>query len=183
MHEQRFQVLETRALYEIGAPTVCLWGMLVVQALLGLAQGGGARVPLAGFSMNLLVYNAILALGFTAVWLLAWQWTRTEIIIEAKGIRLVALGQLKWYLTWSQLAAWTWHWHWSGMPLGITLMVKNGSVYPIQLGFLGVGRYLAGIVQVFPYYVPLLKALGYYLQGEPWSEPLPKPKAKGKGGW
>lgn len=180
MNEQRFRILETRALYEIGLPTAVLWLLLWGQFLLGMASGGGRRIHLPGFGLNLLVYNTVLALGFSAVWLLALQWTRTEVIVSPKGLALAVLRQVQWFMPWPQLLAWTWDWHWSGLPMGLRLVSKTGEIRPLRLGFLGLGRSLAGVVQVYPYYVPLLKALGYYLQGEQWREPVILPKKAGK---
>ena len=179
MNEQRFRILETRALYEIGLPAAVLWLLLWLQFLFGLASGGGRRIYLPGMGLNLLVYNAVLALGFTAVWLLAWQWTRTEVIVSPQGLGLAVFRQMQWFLAWPQLFAWTWDWHWTGVPMGLRLVGKDGQIRPLRLGFLGLGRKVAGVVQVYPYYVPLLKALGYYLQGQPWREPVMSPR-KGK---
>jgi hypothetical protein len=181
MNQQRFRILETRALYEIGLPAVVLWGALFLQVLLGMAGGGGRRIglPFVGDSMNLPVCNLILALGFTGVWLLALQWTQTEVVVAPDGLRLTVLGQLQWFLTWPQLTAWAWDWHWTGTPQGLLIVSKTGAVTHLRLGFLGVGRTVGGVVQVYPYYVPLLKALGYYLQGETWHEPPPPKPGKG----
>ena len=166
MNEQRFRILEPRALYEIGLPTAVLWLALWLQVLLG-----GRRLYFPGFGINLMTYNTILALGFTAVWLLAFQWTRTEIVISPKGLSFVVMRQLQWFLPWPELVTWAWDWHWTGVAQGVRLVCKNGTIRPVRLGFLGLGRPVAGVVQVYPYYVPLLKALGYYLQGEQWREP------------
>ncbi|MEI6503681.1 MAG: hypothetical protein WCP21_21950 [Armatimonadota bacterium] len=175
MNEQRFRILEPRALYEIGLPTAVLWVLLWLQVLLG-----GRRVYFPGFGINLLTYNVVLALGFTAVWLLAYQWTRTEVVVSPKGLSLVVLGRLQWFLPWPQLLSWRWDWHWANLAQGLLLVCKDGTVRPLRLGFLGLGRPVAGIVQVYPYYVPLIKALGYYLQGEQWREPLFNPKKAGR---
>lgn len=180
MNEQRFRILEPRALYEIGLPTGVLWLLLGLQVLSGMASGGGRWVHFPGFGVNLLVYNTVLALGFAAVWLLALQWTQTEVIVSPKGLGLTVFRQVQWFLAWPQLYSWTWDWHWSGIPLGLRLIGKDGQVRPLRLGFLGIGRTVAGVVQAYPYYVPLLKALGYYLQGEQWREPVILPKKAGK---
>jgi hypothetical protein len=180
LNEQRYRILEPRALYEIGLPTAVLWVMLWLQVLFGLASGGGMRLHFGGFGLNLLTYNIVLALGFTAVWLLALQWTRTEVVISPKALSLTVMGQLQWSLAWPQLMAWAWDWHWTGVAQGLRLVCKDGTTRQVRLGFLGLGRPIAGIVQVYPYYVPLLKALGYYLQGEQWREPIIMPKKAGK---
>ena len=177
MSEQRFRILESRALYEIGLPVAVFWVTLVLQLLL---SGLGLRVRLGFASADLLVYNAVLAIGGALVWLLALRWTRTEVVLSPGGLSLVAMGVAQWSVPWHQLASWTWDWHWSGFPLGLVIWPKGGLPRRVQLGFLGVGRKVYGVVQPFPQYLPLLKALGYYLQGEQWREPPPKSK---KGLW
>lgn len=166
MNEQRFRILEPRALIEIGLPTVVLWVLLWAQVVFG-----GRRVYCSGFGLNLLTYNTVLALGFTAVWLLALQWTRTEVVVTPKGLALDVLGRRQWFLPWEHLVSWTWEWHWTGLAQGLVLICRDGMTRPVRMGFLGMGRPVAGVVQVYPYYVPLLKALGYYLQGEQWRAP------------
>lgn len=176
MNEQRFPVLETRALYEIGLPTLFFWGTLALQLLLGAA---GVRVRFGPFGLNLLVYNAVLAVGFTGVWLLAWLWTQTEVIISPKGLRLEVLRVPQWEVMWGHLISWTWDWHWTGVPQGVLLVPKTATMpLKLRLGFLGLGRRVGKIVVPYTPYVPLLKALGYYLPGEQWVEPPPRPMGK-----
>jgi hypothetical protein len=171
MNEQRFRILEPRALVEIGLPTAFFWGTLFLQGVLR----AGLHVHLGAFGINLLTYNTVLALGFTGVWLLAAVWTQTEVVLSPKGIRLEAFGRTQWELLWPQLMAWTWDWHWTGVPQGVVLVPKS-MVVPIRLrlGFLGLGRRVGKVVVPYLPYVPLLKALGYYLPGEQWQEPPPK---------
>lgn len=171
MNEQRFRILETRALYEIGLPTALFWGTLIMQGMLDAAF----NIRFGAFGLNLSVYNTILAVGFTAVWLLAALWTQTEVVISPKGLRLEVLGRPQWQLLWPQLMAWTWDWHWTGVPQGVVLVPKAGVVpYKLRLGFLGLGRRSGKVIIPYLPYVPLLKALGYYLPGEQWVEPPPK---------
>jgi len=172
MNEQRFRILETRALYEIGLPTLFFWGTLALQIM----AGGGFRINIGGFQMDLMRYNAVLALGFTLVWLLAFVWTRTEVVISPKGLRLETFRLPQWELPWSTLMAWAWDWHWTGVPQGIILITKLGmTTHRLKLGFIGLGRRVGKVVVPYLPYVPLLKALGYYLRGEEWVEPPPKP--------
>jgi hypothetical protein len=176
MNEQRFRVLETRALYEIGLPTAFFWGALGLQLVLNLV---GLRVRFGAFGLNLFVYNTILAVGFTGVWLLALLWTQTHVIISDKGLRLEVLHVPQWEVMWGQLMAWTWDWHWTGVPIGVVLIPKSATTpLKLRLGFIGLGRRVGKIVVPYLPYVPLLKALGYYLQGEQWIEPPPKPMGK-----
>lgn len=176
MNEQRFRILETRALIEIGLPTAFFWGTLVLQGALDAAF----RVHFGAFGMNLMVYNTVLAFGFTCVWVLALVWTQTEVVLSPKSIRLELLGRPQWELPWAQLMAWTWDWHWTGVPQGIALVPKSQVLpYRLRLGFLGLGRRVGKVVVPYLPYVPLLKALGYYLPGEQWQEPPPKPLQMG----
>lgn len=171
MNEQRFRVLEMRALYEIGVPTAFFWVTLALQSMLHAAS----HVSFGLFGIDLQRYNFFLALGFTLVWLLAYVWTRSEVIISPKGLRLEVFGQPHWELLWPDLKAWTWDWHWTGVPQGIIFITKVGIVpYRLRLGFLGLGRRVGKVVVPYVPYVPLLKALGYYLPGEQWQEPPPK---------
>jgi hypothetical protein len=172
MNEQRFRVLETRALVEIGLPTAFFWGTLALQLMLGLV---GLRMRWGGFGLNVLVYNTVLAVGFTGVWVLAWVWTRTEVILSPKGLRLEVMGAPQWEVMWGSLRAWTWDWHWTGVPQGVVLVPKTATLpLKLRLGFLGLGRRVGNVVVPYVPYVPLLKALGYYLQGEQWIEPRGK---------
>lgn len=168
MNEQRFRTLEFRALIEIGVPTAFFWFTWFVQTVLHLRP----IIGLGFLAIDVRAYNFWLALGFTGVWVMAAVWTQTEVIISPKGLRLEVAGRPQWELLWPQLMAWTWDWHWTGVPQGIVLVPKT-QVVPIRLrmGFLGLGRRVGKVVVPYLPYVPLLKALGYYLQGEQWQEP------------
>lgn len=178
--EQRYRILEPRALLEIGLTVGFFWGTLLLQLLLGGLRGNLFTLDLGIRSMSLLVYNAVLAVGGTVVWLVALRWTQTEVVVSPQGLALEAFHLRQWFVPWPQLECWRWDWHWSGMPQGLLIFPKGGFPLRLQLGFLGVGRRIAGIVQPFPHYLPLLKALGYYLQGEQYREP---PPTKGKKGY
>lgn len=171
MNEQRFRILEIRALYEIGIPTAFFWGTLLMQIVLHSAW----RLSVGFVGIDVRRYNTILAIGFTLVWLIALLWTQTEVVLSPKGLRLETLKQLQWELPWVQLAAWAWDWHWTGVPQGVILITKAGTTtHRLRLGFIGLGRRVGKVVVPYLPYVPLLKALGYYLQGEQWQEPPPK---------
>lgn len=176
MYEQRFRILEPRTLYEIGFPVALFWLTLLIQVLLGMLRGTVLSVDLGVARANLFVYNLVLALGGTVVWAIAWRWTRTEVIVAPHGLGLESVGVVQWVVPWDRLASWTWDWGLAQVPIGLLVIPKGGLPLRIQLGFLGLGRRLEGVVQPYPQYLPLLKALGYYLPGEPWREPPPKAK-------
>jgi hypothetical protein len=180
VYEQRFRILEPRALYEIGLPVALFWLSLLLQLLLGGLRGGGLNLDLGFARANLLVYNTVLALGGAAVWAVAWRWTHTEVVVAPQGLALEAMGLTQWLVPWDRLASWTWDWGLGQVPIGLLIIPKGGLPLRIQLGFLGLGRRVCGVVQPFPQYLPLLKALGYYLPGEQWREPPLKAK---KGLW
>ncbi len=176
MYEQRFRILEPRTLYEIGLPVALFWVTLLLQVLIGLVRDTVLTLDLGFAQANLFVYNLLLALGGTLVWLIAWRWTHTEVIVAPHGLGLEANGVVQWLVPWDRLASWTWDWSLAQVPIGLLIIPKGGLPLRIQLGFLGLGRKLNGVVQPFPDYLPLLKALGYYLPGEQWREPPPKAK-------
>lgn len=171
MNEQHFPMLERRALYEIGLPTALFWG-----AWLGLHLfQGDLRLPLGERGLNVNVYFFVLALGFSIVWLIAFVWTHTEIVLSPCKVRLEIFCQPAWEMPWGQLLCWTWDWHWTGVPQGIVLISQTGNpLRKLRLGFLGLGRRVGNVIVPYPPYVPLLKALGYFLPGEPWQEPPAK---------
>jgi hypothetical protein len=179
MYEQRFRLLEPRALRELGLTVACFWGLLLFLLLLGGLQGRLFVVDLGFRSGSLLIYVAVLACGGAIVWLIGQRWTQTEVVVSPQGLALEAQGRPQWFVPWAQLACWRWDWHWSGYPLGLLIYPKTGYPLRLQLGFLGVGRRIAGVVQPYPQYLPLLKALGYYLEGEQFHE---APVDKGKKG-
>ena len=179
--EQRYRILEPRALLEVGLTVGFFWGTLLLQLLLGGLRGDMFAVNLGGRALSLLVYNAVLALGGSIVWLIAFRWTQTAVVVSAQGLSQEAFHIRQWFVPWAQLECWRWDWHWTGVPQGLLIIPKGGFPLRLQLGFLGVGRRLGGIVQPFPHYLPLLKALGYYLPGEQYRDP---PQAtKGKQGY
>lgn len=176
MNEQRFRILEARTLYEIGYPVVLFWFTLLLQVIVGLVEGSVLTLDLGFARANIFVYNLVLALGLTGVWLVAWRWMRTEVVVGPRGLGLETMGTVQWQVPWERLVSWTWDWGLAQVPIGLLVIPKSGLPLRIQLGFLGLGRKVGGVVQPFPQYLPLLKALGYYLPGEQWREPPPKPK-------
>lgn len=180
--EQRYRILEPRALLEIGLTVGFFWAVLLLLLLLGGLRGDMFAVRLGGRSLSLLVYTAVLATGGSIVWLVAFRWTQTEVVVSAQGLGLEAFRLRQWFVPWAQLACWRWDWHWTGVPQGLLIIPKGGLPLRLQLGFLGAGRRVGGIVQPFPQYLPLLKALGYYLPGEQYREP-PVPTKGKKGDW
>lgn len=174
MPTRRFQLLDSRLLWEVGLPVLVVWVCLLIELFIVIRRQSFAPLTahFADMHFNFVNQTAVAAAGGALIWVWLLLRSSSSVTLGDDGVQLWFGRWRRASIPWEQFLNWEWCKDFLGRPLAIVIRNADLQAFHIQFGVGRAGTRRQGLIYPNAHYLALLEAMAQYIphKGSGWNE-------------